>query len=78
MQSFCHGTQGKGGHREVKDRRPDHRRVPGEESDGLTKAFLDGVKTEKGTVKKEREPFKDDLTPEPVDALIAMIRSFKK
>lgn len=46
--------------------------------DELKKAILNGVKTEKGGVKKEMDPFKDDLTPEQLDAVIALIRSFKK
>jgi len=46
--------------------------------DELKTAILNGVKTEKGGVKQEMEPFKSELTPEQVDSLIALIRSFKK
>ena len=46
--------------------------------DELKNAILNGVKTEKGGVKKEMDAFKGDLTPEQVDSLIALIRSFKK
>ena len=45
--------------------------------DEFKKAIMDGVKTEKGGVKQEMDAYKD-LTPEQVNALIAMIRSFKK
>jgi len=44
----------------------------------LKKAILDGVKTDKGGVKKEMDAFKGDLAPDQVDALIALIRTFKK
>jgi mono/diheme cytochrome c family protein len=45
--------------------------------DELKKAIVSGVKTEQGGVKQEMDAFKD-LTPEQVDSLIALIRSFKK
>jgi mono/diheme cytochrome c family protein len=45
--------------------------------DELKKAIVSGVKTEQGGVKQEMDAFKD-LTPEQVNSLIALIRSFKK
>lgn len=44
----------------------------------MKKVILEGFKEEKGGVKKEMDPYKDELKPEQVDALIAFIRSFKK
>jgi mono/diheme cytochrome c family protein len=44
----------------------------------MKKVINDGFKEEKGGVKKEMDPYKDELKPEQVDALVAYIRGFKK
>jgi len=44
----------------------------------LKKAILNGVHTEKGGVKQDMNGFKDELTPDQVNALIAYIRTLKK
>ena len=43
--------------------------------DQIRKAILEGVKTEKGGVKKEMDPYKDELQPDQVDALVKYIRA---
>ena len=45
--------------------------------DEFKKAIVNGVKTEQGGVKQEMDAYKN-LTPEQVDSLISLIRSFKK
>ncbi|HYV47885.1 MAG TPA: c-type cytochrome [Myxococcaceae bacterium] len=44
----------------------------------MKKVINEGFKEEKGGVKKEMDPYKDELKPEQVDALVAYIRGFKK
>jgi mono/diheme cytochrome c family protein len=44
----------------------------------LRKAILEGWKEEKDGVKKEMDPYQDELKPEQVDALIAFMRGLKK
>ena len=43
----------------------------------LKKAIEDGVKREKDGKKQEMDPFKDKLTGEQIDALVAYIRALK-
>jgi mono/diheme cytochrome c family protein len=79
--SSCHGPVGKGDTEkgtQMKILDMTTAEFQAKKDDELKKAILNGVKTEKGGVKKEMDPFKDELTPEQVDSLIAMIRSFKK
>lgn len=76
----CHGTAGKadtekGQQMKILDMTT--AAFQAKKDDELKKAILDGVNTEKGGVKKEMEAFKD-LTPEQIDTLIGIIRSFKK
>ena len=78
--SSCHGPAGKGDtekgqQMKIVDMSSAEFQAKG--NDELKKAIVNGVKTEKGGVKKEMDPFKN-LTPEQVDALIAYIRTFKK
>ena len=78
--SSCHGQAGKGDtEKGTQMKIPDMTTAEfqAQKDDDFKKAILNGVKTEKGGVKKEMDPFKD-LTPEQVDALIAYIRTFKK
>ncbi|HXX31897.1 MAG TPA: cytochrome c [Myxococcaceae bacterium] len=78
--SSCHGQAGKGDTekgQQMKIVDMSTAAFQAKPNDELKKAILDGVKTEKGGVKKEMDPFKGDLTPDQVDALIALIRTFK-
>jgi mono/diheme cytochrome c family protein len=78
--SSCHGAAGKGDTekgQQMKIVDMTTAAFQAKSNDELKKAILDGVKTEKGGVKKEMDPFKGDLTPDQVDALIALIRTFK-
>jgi mono/diheme cytochrome c family protein len=79
--SSCHGAAGKadteiGQKMKILDMTTAE--FQAKKDDELKKAIVEGVKTEKGGVKKVMAPFKDDLTPEQVDALVALVRSFKK
>jgi mono/diheme cytochrome c family protein len=79
--SSCHGAAGKadtekGQQMKIVDMTTAE--FQAKKDDELKKAILNGVKTEKGGVKKEMDPFKDDLTPEQVDGLISHVRAFKK
>jgi mono/diheme cytochrome c family protein len=79
--SSCHGQGGQGDTEKGKQMKIVDMTSAGfqaKKDDELKKTILNGVKTEKGGVKQEMDPFKDDLTPEQVDSLIALIRSFKK
>jgi mono/diheme cytochrome c family protein len=76
----CHGQGGKGDtekgkHMKVQDMTTAEYQA--KKDDEFKKAILDGVKTESGGVKQEMDGYKD-LTPEQVNSLIALIRSFKK
>jgi len=42
------------------------------------KIINEGFKEEKGGVKKEMDPYQEELKPEQVDALVAFIRGLKK
>ncbi len=71
----CHGATGKGDTDKGKQLKiPDMSTASfqAKKDDEFKKAILDGVEKEKS------HAFKDDLTPEQVDALVAYIRSFKK
>jgi len=46
--------------------------------DDLKKVITDGMKEEKDGVKKEMDGFKDDVSGEQLDALVKMLREFKK
>jgi cytochrome c6 len=79
--SSCHGPGGSGDTEKGKQMKIVDMATAAfqaKKDDELKKAILNGVKSEKGGVKQEMDPFKDDLTPEQVDSLIALIRSFKK
>jgi cytochrome c6 len=79
--SSCHGPGGKGDTEKGQQLKILDMTTAGfqaKKDDELKNTILNGVKTEKGGVKQEMDPFKDDLTPEQVDSLIALIRTFKK
>lgn len=44
----------------------------------IKKAILEGTKKEEGGVKKEMDPYKDELKPDQVDGLVKYIRALKK
>ena len=71
----CHGQTGKGDTDKGKQLKIVDMTTPAfqaKKDDELKKAILEGVEKEKN------HAFKDDLTPEQVDALVAYIRTFKK
>ena len=79
--SSCHGATGKADTEKGQQMKIVDMTTPAfqaKKDDEFKKAILEGVKKEKGGVKQEMDAFKDDLTPEQVDALIAYIRAFKK
>ena len=75
----CHGADGKGDTEQGKKMQTVNMATKAYQSsrtdDQIKKAILEGVKTEKGGVKKEMDPFKDELKPDQVDALVAYIRA---
>jgi|GEM_PF-284287 len=76
----CHGNAGKGDTekgQQMKVQDMTTAAYQAKKDDEFRKAIVDGVKTESGGVKQEMDAYKD-LTPEQVNSLIAMIRSFKK
>jgi mono/diheme cytochrome c family protein len=71
----CHGQAGKGDTDKGKQLKIVDMTTPAfqaKKDAELKKAILEGVEKEKSHV------FKEDLTPEQVDALVAYIRTFKK
>jgi mono/diheme cytochrome c family protein len=76
----CHGQGGKadtGPGKAMKVQDMTTAEYQAKTDDEFKKAIVNGVKTEKGGVKQEMDAYKD-LTPEQVDSLISLIRSFKK
>ncbi|HVN32334.1 MAG TPA: cytochrome c [Thermoanaerobaculaceae bacterium] len=74
----CHGQTGKGDTdkgKELKVEDMTAAKYQGKKDDDLRKAVLDGVKADG---KEVMPPFKDELTPEQVDALVKYTRTFKK
>jgi len=75
----CHGPDGKGDTEQGKKMQTVNMATKAYQSsrtdDQIKKAILDGVKTEKGGVKKEMDPYKDELKSDQVDALVAYIRA---
>jgi cytochrome c6 len=77
----CHGEDGKGQTEKGKEMKVEDMTTAAyqKKTDAeLKKAILEGVKEEEGGVKKEMDPYQDELKPEQVDALIAFIRGLKK
>ena len=77
----CHGQTGKGDTEKGQQMKVSDMTTAAyqaKKDDEFKKAILNGIKTEKGGVKQEMDGFKDELTPEQVDALIAYVRAFKK
>ena len=76
----CHGNGGKGDTekgQQMKVQDMTTAAYQAKKDDEFRKAIVEGVKTESGGVKQEMDAYKD-LTPDQVNSLIAMIRSFKK
>jgi mono/diheme cytochrome c family protein len=76
----CHGADGKGKTDQGTKMKISDLTDPAvqKKSDAdFKKIISEGVKTEKGGVKQEMEGYKDSLTPEQIDALVAYIRTLK-
>ncbi len=77
----CHGKDGKaqtdqGKKMAMRDAAsPEFQKLTDDE---MRKAINDGIKTEKGGVKQEMDGYKAELKPADIDALIALMREFKK
>jgi cytochrome c len=77
----CHGQEGKGDTekgQQMKIGDMTSAAYQAKTDDELKTAILNGVHTEKGGAKQDMNGFKDDLTPDQVNALIAYIRTLKK
>lgn len=74
----CHGQTGKGDTdkgKELKAEDMTTAKYAAKKDDELKKAITDGVKVDG---KEVMQSFKDELTPEQVDALVKYTRTFKK
>ena len=80
--SSCHGVDGKGDTEQGKKMKIVDMTTAAWQSkhtdESIKKAILEGTKKEEGGVKKEMDPYKDELKPEQIDALVKHIRSLKK
>jgi cytochrome c6 len=77
----CHGEDGKGDTEKGKQMKTGDlttAEAQKKTDEELRKVINEGFKEEKGGVKKEMDPYKEELKPEQVDALIAFIRGLKK
>ena len=77
----CHGKDGKA--QTEKGKQMKMRDMGSEEfqkatDDEMKKTIADGFKKEKDGVKQEMDSFKDELKPAEIDALVALVRGFKK
>jgi mono/diheme cytochrome c family protein len=77
----CHGKDGKA--QTEKGKQMKMREMGTEEfqkvtDDDIRKVLAEGFKKEKDGVKQEMDAFKDELKPADVDALVKMVREFKK
>ena len=77
----CHGADGKGqteqGQKMGISDLTDTKWQQSQNDAQIKKAITDGVNKEEGGKKKEMEPFKDKLSPEQIDALVAYVRTLK-
>ena len=75
----CHGMDGKAETKKGKELKVESMATAAFQkkySDAdLKKTILEGLNVERNGVKKEMDPYKDDLKPEQVDALIQYIRN---
>ena len=79
--SACHGKDGKAQTEKGKKMAMRDMATPEFQKgtdDDFKKAILDGSKKDRDGVKQEMDPFKDELKGPEVDALIALVREFKK
>jgi mono/diheme cytochrome c family protein len=77
----CHGKDGKAQTdkgKEMKMREMGSEEFQKASDDEMKKTILEGFKKEKDGTKQEMDGFKDDLKPADVDALVKMVREFKK
>jgi mono/diheme cytochrome c family protein len=76
----CHGQTGKADTELGKSKKIHDMSTPSfqaKKDEELKDRILNGVKKEEEGVKKVMQAFKNDLTPEQVDSLVALIRTFK-
>jgi len=76
----CHGQAGKGDTEKGQQMKVDDMTTAAfqaKSDDDWKKAILNGVHTEKAGVKQDMPGFKDELTPDQVNAVTAYIRTFK-
>src|SRR5436305_3118158 len=77
----CHGADGKGqteqGQKMGISDLTDAKWQQSQNDAQIKKAITEGVNKEEGGKKKEMEPFKDKLSPEQIDALVAYVRTLK-
>jgi len=77
--SSCHGADGKGkteqGVKKGAEDMSTKEWQKARDDVAMKKAMLEGFKREKNGIKQEMEPYKDQLKPEQVDALIQYVRA---
>lgn len=79
--SSCHGMDGKAATEKGKKMKiadfstEDFQK---KSDDDLKKVINEGVKKEEGGVTKEMDPYKEELSAEQIDGLVAFIRGLKK
>jgi len=77
----CHGKDGKA--QTEKGQQMKMRDMGSEEfqkatDEEMKKTITEGFKKQKDGVKQEMDPFKDELKPEEIDAMVQLVRGFKK
>jgi mono/diheme cytochrome c family protein len=76
----CHGQTGKGDTEKGQQMKVDDMTTAAfqaKSDDDWKKAITNGVHTEKAGVKQDMPSFKDELTPDQLNAVTAYIRTFK-
>jgi mono/diheme cytochrome c family protein len=77
----CHGKDGKAQTdkgKEMKMRDMGSEEFQKASDDEMKKTIADGFKKEKDGVKQEMDGFKEELKPAEIDAIIQLVRGFKK
>jgi mono/diheme cytochrome c family protein len=76
----CHGATGKADTEQGQKMKMTDMSSPAfqaKKDDELRNAILNGVKTQTGGVTQQMDGFKDQLTPDQVNALVAYVRTLK-
>ena len=76
----CHGATGKADTEQGQKMKMTDMSAPAfqaKKDDELQNAILNGVKTQTGGVTQQMDGFKDQLTPDQINALVAYVRTFK-